>query len=193
MIRILSHFSEKVFTFDPNGKYKPCPHRGMFFGKPPGFWLSDETHGDGWKTWCEENEFQRENLTHETQFKCDTSRWFVPKETSEMLEFSHEFQGTDARYPELARHYIDWDKVKDRYAGILITPYCHSLRFHPLMMWYYGWDCASGCVWDLSTISQIAETQNVIMGANEGPRELHREEKTSSDAGRGETSRIDVR
>jgi hypothetical protein len=23
------------------------------------------------------------------------------------------------------------------------------------LMWYYGWDCASGCIWDTSVIERV--------------------------------------
>lgn len=42
---------------------------------------------------------------------------------------------------------IDWRSVADRWDGIEIAPYQWSRRFHPDTAWYYGWDCASGCIW----------------------------------------------
>lgn len=36
-----------------------------------------------------------------------------------------------------------------------ITPYCWPARMDPDLIWYYGWDCASGCIWDASTIHQV--------------------------------------
>lgn len=27
-----------------------------------------------------------------------------------------------------------------------------NLRFHEDFLWYYGWDCASGCFWDPSIL-----------------------------------------
>ena len=47
---------------------------------------------------------------------------------------------------------IDWHAVAQAYAGIEIAPYCWSLRFEYEFLWYYGWDCASGCVWELSAV-----------------------------------------
>ena len=42
---------------------------------------------------------------------------------------------------------IDWKKVQDDgWAGIQICPYRGEARYSS--MWYYGWDVASGCIWD---------------------------------------------
>ncbi len=41
---------------------------------------------------------------------------------------------------------IDWRRVAKDYCGVEIAPYQHSLRYGPL--WYYGWDVASGCIWN---------------------------------------------
>jgi hypothetical protein len=41
---------------------------------------------------------------------------------------------------------IDWPRLAETHDGIEINPYQWSLRFDPI--WYYGWDVASGCVWN---------------------------------------------
>lgn len=42
---------------------------------------------------------------------------------------------------------IDWKAVAKEYDGIEIDPYQYERRFSEGFLWYYGWDCASGCVW----------------------------------------------
>lgn len=44
---------------------------------------------------------------------------------------------------------IRWPLVASLYDGILIPRYLWSIRFRN---WYYGWDCASGCVWNTDVI-----------------------------------------
>ena len=39
----------------------------------------------------------------------------------------------------------DWGAVAARYDGIEIAPYVWERRLE--VWWYYGWDCASGCLW----------------------------------------------
>ena len=51
---------------------------------------------------------------------------------------------------------IDWPRVAKDYAGIEICPYLYSRRD---TMWYYGWDVASGCIWDPSGIKELVEVK----------------------------------
>lgn len=50
---------------------------------------------------------------------------------------------------------IDWDRVAQEWQGIIITPFQHSVRRDPRTRWYYGWDCASGCIWDAAAIASV--------------------------------------
>ena len=50
---------------------------------------------------------------------------------------------------------IDWPRVAREYAGIEICPYLSSKRHDDLSFWYYGWDVASGCVWDPKGIKKL--------------------------------------
>ena len=50
---------------------------------------------------------------------------------------------------------IDWPRVANDYAGIEICPYLSSKRNDDDSFWYYGWDVASGCVWDPSGIKEL--------------------------------------
>ncbi|QBI98814.1 hypothetical protein SEA_BOBBY_184 [Mycobacterium phage Bobby] len=49
--------------------------------------------------------------------------------------------------------WIDWGKVAADYGGIIIAPYQWSRRMDP--HWYYTWDCASGCIWNLEAIESL--------------------------------------
>ena len=57
----------------------------------------------------------------------------------------------EARY--LSR--IRWDRVAERYQGIVIAPYHWSRRMADHTFWYYGWDCASGCIWDAAAVAEL--------------------------------------
>jgi hypothetical protein len=48
---------------------------------------------------------------------------------------------------------IDWPKVTSHYDGIEICPYRRDMRMDS--DWYYGWDVASGCVWNASGIKEL--------------------------------------
>lgn len=48
---------------------------------------------------------------------------------------------------------IQWDLLKKRgFSGIEIPTYLSSSRLKMSSFWYYGWDCASGAVWDQTAI-----------------------------------------
>ena len=53
---------------------------------------------------------------------------------------------------EYARKFdINWTKVAENYDGIEIAPYIYKARMGH--MWYYGWDVASGCIWNTSKLN----------------------------------------
>jgi hypothetical protein len=157
-VKRLVHFSEEPLEFDASRSY-PQPD-GDPFRKPTGLWLSDES-GYGWREWCEGEEFHLEGLAHATPFECDTSTWCVLKSSDEILEFSRKFR---VHIVDFAFPTIDWRDVKKEFGGILVTPYDWKLRLDSRCHWYYGWDCASACVWDLSTV----RVTNFVIPATEG-------------------------
>ena len=60
------------------------------------------------------------------------------------------------QYPNQYRLHFDnmnYAKVAENYGGIEVTPYIWEKRLDS--MWYYGWDCASGCVWHRDAIKEI--------------------------------------
>ncbi len=61
------------------------------------------------------------------------------------------FQGQEPQ-PQFDQ-YIDWRRVAKDYPGIEIAPYRQDCRLE--YAWYYGWDVASGCIWDKSGIKSI--------------------------------------
>lgn len=152
---VLSHFSEKEFKFNPNYAYSK---EGRHFPgdrsppmKPDGLWLSDESEF-GWKEWCEDSGFRLEGLTHRADFQIDLADVCILNSVPKILEFHREYS---RRPMQRGITLIDWCRVTDRYKGILISPYSWELRLEPEMIWYYGWDCASACIWDASILVEI--------------------------------------
>lgn len=145
-MKTLSHFSSTPFIFNPSTIYGPI-HRHDY--KPRGFWLSDETDY-GWAKWCKDQNWGVPGLQFETLFECDISNWLYLDSMEKLLKFTHEYKVIDTDLSILGL--IEWRRVQSHFSGILITPYQRSCRLHMETHWYYGWDCASACVWDLSTI-----------------------------------------
>ena len=51
-------------------------------------------------------------------------------------------------------YYIDWSSTYKNYDGIVIAPYQWNCRYGD-HIWYYTWDCASGCIWNIDAIEKI--------------------------------------
>ena len=49
---------------------------------------------------------------------------------------------------------IDWTAVGKNHDAIVIAPYIWERRLDG-PMWYYGWDCASGCVWNATAVAEL--------------------------------------
>lgn len=147
----LAHFSYEPLVLDRDRDYSLAAPRG--YGKPAGLWLSDESDPEqGWAAWCLEHGYATDGLAHVTEFElvpdANVLHIGTPAElTAFHAEFSH-------FVPEMGMTYfkmINWADVRKRWGGILITPY-QGWGLGPDLLWYMGWDCASGCFWDLSTI-----------------------------------------
>lgn len=51
--------------------------------------------------------------------------------------------------------YIKWADVAEVYNGILINPYIWEARYNDRTMWYYSWDIASACIWNMNSVNLI--------------------------------------
>ena len=70
-------------------------------------------------------------------------------------------------------HSIAWEKVKALYDGVIIAPYHWERRLN--LMWYYGWDCASGVIWHLSAIDNVTLPSNTELTRAAGDDEPGRD------------------
>lgn len=149
MTKILSHFSTEPFKLDPNFKERFNDEMKL---KPHGMWLSDESDY-GWKEWCEKEKFRLEHLAYRTDYEIDLSDILFLSSDQHIRVFSEKYRYKNpSSYIERLK-FIDWDKVYEEYKGILISPYSWNLRLE--YMWYYGFDCASACVWDVSVLKEL--------------------------------------
>lgn len=152
----------------------------VWWAKPKGLWLSVD---DAWEDWCRGEEFGFDRLTHTSEvILAPDNHVLWIKSVPAMDHFTREFGFHKNLFPDnpdhlaawsLRRRGIDWSKVAAVYQGLIIAPYQYQRRFHDLTTWYYGWDCASGCIWDLSAIERIREVENA---------EVRRDGETGPDA-----------
>lgn len=124
--------------------------------KPSGFWITDDT-ADCWRSWCLGERFGLGRLTHKHEVVLDESNLLILRSPYELDLFTRDFAveklwGPQNAWRELC---VDWRAVAARYDGLIITPYQWSRRLHDRYSWYYGWDCASGCVWKAGAIREV--------------------------------------
>ncbi len=143
------------------------------WNKPIGLWVSVED-GNSWKDWCEDQKFRLEGLKYQYEVTIFSSPNILKLETTDsILQFSKEYFWDPSEWmrtvlvksgqqvPEIFtpdfeyRPAIRWDLVKEKYQGIIVAPYQCSCRLDLWTQWYYGWDCSSGCIWDLSVIKDF--------------------------------------
>lgn len=154
--RGLYHYTEKPFQIDPNFQIDPeragILLENMRVGiKPIGLWLSVDFSEYNWPSWCLEEGFGFERLRYRNKIHLsDKANILYLESDDEILEFSEQFHNENT--PLKLRGYIDWTKVASQYDGIIISSYSWGLRCDLRTLWYYGWDCASGCVWNTDVL-----------------------------------------
>ena len=128
--------------------------------KPNGLWVSVEVghrlpNNYDWKEWCESENYRTEALafSYEIILKEDANILHL-KTKEEIIEFSKQYLHGD---DEWDTSQIEWHEVKKRYQGIIISPYQRDCRLCLETLWYYVWDCSSGCIWDLSCIKEFIQ------------------------------------
>lgn len=147
---VLSHFSNEPYLRHVYSKQQRVADYRSCFDKPCGLWVSVDGEYD-WQSWCESESFGIGRFRHQIYLSRDCNVLHL-KSASDIMEF-REHWGIERE--DLWRDvYIPWEKVAKEYQGIIIAPYQWSRRMEE--SWYYGWDCASGCIWDASAI-QCAE------------------------------------
>jgi hypothetical protein len=129
--------------------------------KPNGLWLSDVTQLS-WKDWVAENvpEYTAHQQNEYEIELFDDANLLTLSTPLEMESFTQAYaeplaseDGKGKLRPGRDNENILWHTVAQNYQGILITPYMWRCRMS--MFWYYGWDIASGCIWDASVFKKF--------------------------------------
>jgi len=121
--------------------------------KPNGFWFDVDKD---WERFCIGDDWNLDGLKYlyRVQLK-DTGNILVLNGTLDLRKFTEEYKaskypGVPYSYIPMDSSWIDWRKVAALYSGIIIAPYIWGCRTD--LRWYYTWDCASGCVWNLDNL-----------------------------------------
>jgi hypothetical protein len=125
--------------------------------KPKGLWVSDEDAECSWRWWCIEENFRLDMLTHVHEVTLSNTANVLILETPGLVrDFGREFVVQHG--PHAGGHIImmlDWVRVIQRWHGLIITPYQWDCRLDHDCFWYYGWDCASGVIWEPTAIGSV--------------------------------------
>lgn len=160
----LSHFSKRR-KLAPRSVEQLQPGDPKYRGdKPYGLWLSVDEQYD-WAEWCRDENF----IDTDRQYCFDVvlapdARLLWLSSAEDIDSFTEEYRGEetfDSSYM-LGTWTMDWAKVAARWQGIVISPYQWSRRLTGIARWFYGWDCASGCIWDASAIAEVSLTRGPI-------------------------------
>lgn len=149
------HYAREPVALDPARDYYTLMEaRG---DKPNGLWYSVE---EDWLRWCTDNEYESDRLEVRHTLDVDLTRIKVIRTIEELDAFSDEhgvpYVFYNSRIDSVPVIYtIRWAVVAAQYAGVEIAPYLWERRLDGRTRWYYTWDCASGCVWDLSAVKRF--------------------------------------
>lgn len=150
---VREHFAQSPVVLDFSRTYRQ-PDRPFPFGKPSGLWYS-VAGPDDWPSWCRAEDFLVEELEYVHALDLDMDRILRVCDPVALSAFSERYE---ARSSPVAPYSVavDWPAVGETWAGIEIAPYLWpSVRFSGSCGWYSGWDCASGCVWDLGAVKRF--------------------------------------
>lgn len=150
----LSHFTKK-----PLGRLTSKKQPGEESGwgsqhKPYGLWVSVDGPDD-WEAWCKGESFGIGTMRYRIDLRDPGALLWINGE-AELLAFTKTYDKPHAFSDgHRSRHgsYIDWPRLARDWPGIVIAPYVWSCRLRDGTSWYYGWDCASGCIWDRRMIA----------------------------------------
>lgn len=155
------HFSKQPFRKLLKMRYKQDPHDNF---KPHGFWYSA---GDAWLDWCK-SEMPQWVGRHAYTLDIGNANILRLDDVYKIKQFTKEFGRVP--YPEAHHVGIDWSNVAEKWDGVEIIPYQWSIRLDMDTFWYYGWDVASGCVWNLEKVSIASRRKIMPSGLNSGVR-----------------------
>lgn len=157
---IFSHW-----TAVPFDAIEPRRYEQVVMWKPQGFWF--DVDGD-WGRWCGSQGYRFDRLSHRREVWIDDpSRVLFVSNARELDAFGEGYRSRMG-YPDEGVWNIDWPRVAAGWAGIVISPYLWERRNAVGSEWYYPWDCASGCVWDLSVI-RLGEALSAEVAVAEDP------------------------
>lgn len=127
--------------------------------KPTGLWVSDEACPDSWSAYCKAGGYlDLLTYAYDVDLKADANILWL-RSAADIDAFTDRW-AAPAPIPTTIRMWIDWPGLRRVHDGLIITPYVRERRLsmlsgRPDTMWYYTWDCASGCIWNPDAVAAI--------------------------------------
>jgi hypothetical protein len=148
----LIHHAAGPVSLDRSRRYAQKTY-AFELAKPDGLWVSVPGEQD-WKSFCTSEKFALEHLAaeHSVTLKPGSNILHVG-DVSAFDRFTAEYLTPDENPHYSDGMAIDWQRVVAHHDGIVIAPYRWDRRGKH--RWYSGWDCASGCIWNLNAIESF--------------------------------------
>lgn len=132
--------------------------KGMRNDKPKGLWVSVEDSNHSWHDWCIDEDFSIGALQfpHRVELIPDANILLLDTD-DKILAFGQQYNNPPEDVPDLQdmTWWINWRAVAKKFHGIIIAPYSFNLQLDHRCSWYYGWDCASGVIWNKRAIEKL--------------------------------------
>lgn len=133
--------------------------------KPSGLWFSAGDSEDGWRAWCEAENFSLDTLAYNTEIVFAADARILRIDSAKKLDAFTAKHGHDCDYMPKHLSYgkgygIRWNDIARDYDAIVIAPYLWERRLHRGTHWYYTWDCASGCVWNAQAVAELRPVES---------------------------------
>ena len=131
--------------------------------KPGGLWYGID---GSWEQWCKENMPEWLGASpYIYELTLGETRMLAIDTAKKFIDFHRRYRRKTC--PEVGWFGIDWPKVAIDFDGMEIAPYRYEYRLNPETLWYYGWDCASGCVWRVDKCSITLPKREFIFAKRE--------------------------
>lgn len=121
--------------------------------KPTGIWYG---FGGAWLDWCISNDFGKDHFEGNYLYcmEIEEKEILVLCDKEEICNFSRKYTETIHSY---GIEKVNWRLVQEKYKGIELPDYerIYSPDWGVDLLWHYGWDVSSGCIWDLDSIISI--------------------------------------
>jgi hypothetical protein len=158
--RRLLHYSQNALTQRLNS----AQNQEDYF-KPQGFWVSVEGEDD-WRSWCQSEGYGHKRYFWQTAVALTgVGKPILRIDGRSIDDFTDNYVRENLRMEYYA---IDWPRVAQDYSGIIIAPYSWHHRRNDRTQWYYGWDCASGCLWNAEAWTIVSPSEPVVFTKPEG-------------------------